>query len=246
MGTIHSICNNLIDEYLERVDLVRGYDVLDDLTQLLFINEHYYDIRPQNLAGGKWASSEKAARYFDKITEEGVDPRDLEGSGDPFLQRLCILYQRYEKALKDHNAVDFAHLQSIVLDLLEDPEVDPEIRSRFRYVLVDEYQDSNYIQEQLFLKLTAEHGNLAVVGDEDQALYRFRGATVQNILQFPEHFAEVTHVSLGMNYRSRPEVIEFISDFIHDGTWSDDDGTRYRYEKQLGGGALPVRAGGGD
>ncbi|MFQ5910881.1 MAG: UvrD-helicase domain-containing protein, partial [Thermoplasmata archaeon] len=147
VGTVHSICNNLIDEYLDRVYLVRGYEVLDDLTQLLFLHEHYYEVirKPAPLASGHWASIEEAARYFDRITEECVDPTDLVESGDPFLERVGTLYQRYEEALEKYNTVDFAHLQSLVLRLLDDPEVGPEIRGRFRYVMVDEYQDTNHI-----------------------------------------------------------------------------------------------------
>ncbi len=81
--------------------------------------------------------------------------------------------------------MDFAHIQRCFLDLLDDPDVGARSRNAVRYVMVDEYQDTNYIQERLLDRLSEATGNLCVVGDEDQALYRWRGATVRNILEFP-------------------------------------------------------------
>ncbi|MFQ6061539.1 MAG: ATP-dependent helicase, partial [Thermoplasmata archaeon] len=235
VGTVHSICNSLIEEFLDSTHLNRGYEVLNDLTQILFLHEHYYQIirHPDPLARAHWPSIEVAAEYFNRITEECVDPEDLAQSEDEYLERIATLYKRYEDELREANSVDFAHLQSIVLELLRDSESGPKLKERFRYVMVDEYQDTNYIQERLFLELVKDTSNLCVVGDEDQSLYRFRGATVQNILQFPNHFDEISLVNLGTNYRSTPGIIEFVSNFIHDGTWTDATGKEYRYDKPL-------------
>ena len=106
----------------------------------------------------------------------------------PYLRRIGNAYHAYEKALLDNNRVDFAHLQNMVYTLLADPAQGHLLVQDIRYVLVDEYQDTNYVQEQLLLKLTERTRNLCVVGDEDQSLYRFRGATVRNILESPARF----------------------------------------------------------
>src|SRR5262249_15872455 len=161
-----------------------------------FIFEHFEKIigpQENGLYLGKWSTKwtaiEGVRGYFDKITEERVDAAALESSPNAFLQRLAAAYKAYEANLIENNRKDFAHLQSVVFSLLLSPEHQHALANDVRYMLVDEYQDTNYIQEQLLLKLTEETGNICVVGDEDQSLYRFRGATVRNILEFPTRFA---------------------------------------------------------
>src|SRR5439155_17906368 len=109
-------------------------------------------------------------------------------AGDVFLGALGAAYRAYSEMLFASNRVDFAHQQSLVHGLLESPSVRAAVVKRIRYVMVDEYQDTNYVQERVVANLASVAGNLCVVGDEDQSLYRFRGATVRNILEFPERF----------------------------------------------------------
>ena len=187
--TIHGLCNRILTQHRHRTELGNSYETLDELTQLLFIFEHFDNIIGPEESGlylGKWKTRwtaiEGARGYFDKITEELVDPADLVASPDPFRQGIARAYSAYETALFANNRTDFAHLQSIVHGLLLKPEHNGALASEIRYIPVDEYQDTNYVQEQLLLKLTAQTSNLCVVGDEDQSLYRFRGATVRNIL----------------------------------------------------------------
>ncbi|GHO49859.1 hypothetical protein KSX_80220 [Ktedonospora formicarum] len=108
------------------------------------------------------------------------------GEHDQFLYYLLHAYKNYQTLLAQTNRIDFAHLQKCAYDLLQKEQVHKHITHDLRYILVDEYQDTNYIQEQILLSLARATGknNLFVVGDEDQALYRFRGATVRNILEF--------------------------------------------------------------
>ena len=189
VSTIHSLCNRLITQHRHRTPLGHNYDTLDELTQLLFIFEHFDEIigpAENDLFLGRWKTRwtaiEGARAYFDKITEEIVDPVRLQQSGVSLLAALGKAYQSYEHALIQANRIDFAHLQRTVLDLLEDRATCEAVTRQYKYVLVDEYQDTNYVQERLLLKLTEATRNLSVVGDEDQSLYRFRGATVRNIL----------------------------------------------------------------
>ena len=152
-----------------------SFNTLDELTQLLLIFEQFDEILgpPENnlfLVKWKtrWTAIEGARGYFDKITEELADPEQLAASTDPFLAAIGNAYRRYERALLDANRTDFAHLQRLVYDLLGDRSTADAVTSDLRYVLVDEYQDTNYIQEQILLKLTETSRNLCVVGDEDQ------------------------------------------------------------------------------
>lgn len=134
---------------------------------------------------GKWATRWTAiqglTRFFNKMTEEIIDPGALMASGDPFLVQLGVAYQHYEDTLQERNRLDFAHQQKLFYNVLNDPEIAEQVQAQARYVMVDEYQDTNYIQEQLLLRLAHPQNNLCVVGDDDQSLYRFRGATVRRV-----------------------------------------------------------------
>ncbi|OGT34791.1 MAG: hypothetical protein A2W28_10945 [Gammaproteobacteria bacterium RBG_16_51_14] len=164
ISTIHGLCNRLLLQHRHRTELGNNYETLDDLTQLLFIFEHFKDIIGEAEANGylgrwktKWTAIEGARGYFDKITEELIEPELLVSSNEPFLQRMGTACMAYRKALYDNNRVDFAHLQSIVHSLLSDPEHRSLISRDIRYVLVDEYQDTNDIQEQILSAFNLTH-----------------------------------------------------------------------------------------
>lgn len=239
-STIHSFCNRVLTQHRHRTALGHSYDTLDDLTQLLFIFEHFDQIigPPENdlfLLRWKtrWTAIEGVRGYFDKITEELVDVERIARSGDPFLSAIGHAYLRYEQALLDANRTDFAHLQRFVYDLLSDPGTGDAVTRDLRYVLVDEYQDTNYIQEQLLLKLTERNHNLCVVGDEDQSLYRFRGATVRNILEFQQRMPGCATVTLTTNYRSHRAIVERYDRWMASADWSNGRGAPFRYDKTI-------------
>ena len=230
----------MLTQHRHRTELGHNYETLDELTQLLFIFEHFDEIvgPPDNgrfLPRWKtrWTAIEGARGYFDKITEERVDSRLLATSGDAFLSALGGACQRYEQALLAANRVDFAHLQRFVYDMLDDSATADAVSPGFRHVLVDEYQDTNYIQEQLLLKLAGTDKNLCVVGDEDQSLYRFRGATVRNILEFPRRFPACATVKLTTNYRSHRAIVERYDRWMASANWSDPQGGSFRHDKAI-------------
>lgn len=240
VSTIHSFCNRVLTQHRHRTELGHSFDTLDELTQLLFVFEHFDEIigPPENdLFLGKWKTRwtaiEGARGYFDKITEELVAPDQLTASTDPFLAVIGRAYRRYETALLDANRTDFAHLQRLVYDLLGDQDTADAVTRGLRYVLVDEYQDTNYIQEQLLLKLTETSRNLCVVGDEDQSLYRFRGATVRNILEFPQRIPGCATVKLTTNYRSHRAIVERYDRWMASTDWSNAHGASFRYDKTI-------------
>ena len=236
--TIHGLCNRFIEQHRHHTQLGNSYETLDELTQLLFLFEHFDQIigPPENdrFVGRwktKWTAIEGAYKYFDKITEELVDVHQLSTAKSPFLKKIARAYIAYETALYENNRVDFAHLQRIAYDLLEDEGRRQALSSDIRYVMVDEYQDTNMVQEQLLLKLTAHNGNLCVVGDEDQSLYRFRGATVRNILEFPDRFAQCPVIKLVTNYRSHQSIVERYDRWMASADWSNPQGPPFRYDK---------------
>ena len=246
VSTIHGFCHRVLTRHRHRTALGHSYETLDELTQLLFIFDHFDEIIGPPEDGlflhrwkTRWTAIEGARGYFDKITEELVDPRRLAVSGDAFLEAVGAACERYEQAMLDANRVDFAHLQRLVYDMLDDPEntgaVSPGSGSGVgaRYLLVDEYQDTNRIQEQLLLRLAGRDRNLCVVGDEDQSLYRFRGATVRNILEFPLRVAGCATVRLTTNYRSHRAIVERYDRWMASADWSGREGGSFRHDKTI-------------
>jgi DNA helicase-2/ATP-dependent DNA helicase PcrA len=241
VGTIHGIANEFLLRYRHRTGLGSNYEVLDELTQLLFIFDNFEKIIELNENGKyfgrwntRWTAIQGARNYFNKITEELIDQAVFQTSDDPFVRALGKSYSAYVEKLFETNRIDFAFQQKLFLDLIENPEVGQEIKSKIRYVMVDEYQDTNYVQEQMLLRLAQEGSNIAVVGDEDQALYRFRGATVRNILEFPKRFGNCHTVTLSVNYRSHKDIIEAYNKFMQAWEWDEPASERrFRFEKEI-------------
>jgi DNA helicase-2/ATP-dependent DNA helicase PcrA len=235
VGTIHGLCNDFIMNYLRYTPLKKGYTVLDELTQFLFVHEIIDEIVPKSEDGkylGKWTSKWKAVEelipYFNKITEELIDPSALEKSGRDFLKGLALSYEEYKQRMFEENKIDFSHLQKVFLDLLKNEELRPKIKGSIKYFMVDEYQDTNFIQEKILFTLAMPENNICVVGDEDQSLYRFRGATVRNILEFPGHFENCKQVQLTINYRSHKEIISKYNKFMGSIDWE-----KFRFPKEI-------------
>ncbi len=234
VGTIHSLCNDFINKFLNYTPLKKGYAVLDELTQLFFIYENFDEITTQinGMFLGKWKRKwdtiDNICSFFNKITEEMIELDLLSSSSDDFLKLLSYSYKKYQNKLFEKNKVDFSHLQKIFFDLLQNPELYSKIKQKIKYIMVDEYQDTNYIQEQILLTLASPENNICVVGDEDQALYRFRGATVRNILEFPKNFRNCKQIKLTTNYRSHKDIIERYNKFITSINWNG-----FRYQKEI-------------
>jgi len=241
IGTIHSICSDFIDKYIQYTPLKSNYVILDELTQYLFLYEHFNEIINKSSNGkflNRWSTKWTAIRgltpYLNKITEELINIDDLSASSDSFIKKLATVYLRYRKALYDSNRVDFAHLQKIFLDLLNNPTLYTKIKGKVKYIMVDEYQDTNCIQEQIILTLGKPDYNVCVVGDEDQALYRFRGATVRNILEFKTHFNHCKEIKLAVNYRSHRSIISAYNKFMASIDWgSSSNKVPFRFSKEI-------------
>lgn len=240
VSTIHGLCNRILTQHRHRTDLGHDFETLDELTQALFLFDHFDEIFGPpindlyfNRWKTRWTAIDGVRGYFDKITEELVDLEALNKAPDAFFHQLAQSYEEYRRLLIENNRVDFANLQRMVLDLLENPEIEETVTKRIRYLLVDEYQDTNYIQERLLLKLSSRSGNLCVVGDEDQSLYRFRGGTVRNILEFTQHVPDCRVIKLTTNYRSHRDIVNRYDRWMASADWSNPKGVPFRFDKTI-------------
>lgn len=239
ISTIHGLCNNLLTEFIEYSIIDKEYEILDELTQKLFIYDNFdrivdkdfYDDVSHRYFGkwlGKWKTIDELSKYFNKFTEEMIYDYELKNDSDIFLNNLGQAYSEYKKLLEEKNYVDFSFLQYYVYELLQHPKASEKLKERFKYVMVDEYQDTNYIQERILFELVEKTNNICVVGDEDQALYRFRGATVRNLLEFPNKFPQCKKIVLDINYRSHKNIVSFYNDFMNYIKWG-----QYRFDKVI-------------
>ena len=233
IGTLHSLCLRILDEYRERTRLKRSYGLLDQFDQqyLLYRTIADYDAveGAEGLIGSpqssRWYRAKTLAGWVNTVAEELLDPAVLQAADDERVRALGALTERYWSALEEANTLDFSTIQLETYRLLSEHEdVRSALRDRIRYVMVDEYQDTNTVQEALVLLLAGDAGavpNLCVVGDDDQGLYRFRGATIRNILEFPDQFGDgvCRSVRLETNYRSHPDIVRFYGRWMESLDW---------------------------
>lgn len=227
IGTFHSLCLRVLKDHSEFTRLKRSFNLLDQFDQQYFLYQRLKEFKGidgvTELIGedrsGRWYQSTQLLKWLNKVTEETLDIKALEGSEHASLQALAECFATYQRLLEEANALDFSGIQFEALRLLRDnPGVLESLKSKFSHLMVDEYQDTNTIQEQILFLLAGDTKNLCVVGDDDQGLYRFRGATIRNILEYPSNFAkgECEQVSLTVNYRSDPKIIDFYNSWIAD------------------------------
>ena len=244
VGTFHSLCLRLIKENIEYTHLKRNYRVLDDFDKeyTIFQNIRRFEGSPeiddlfQNL--GSWRKACAIADYVNNLSEELVDPEKLIRDTNPYISALGKVLIIYRDILTENNLMDFASIQTQAYYLLKDnPEVLTEITTKITHLMVDEYQDTNYIQEQIVFLLSGNNTNICVVGDDDQGLYRFRGATIRNILEFPSKFkdGECRTIPLVINYRSNSDIVDFYNEWMSttSGANFKFEWKNYRYDKKI-------------
>jgi len=241
VGTMHSIFLRILEEYREYTSLKRNYRMIDQFEQSYFIYQNlelFSDIEDiEELIGDRtrssWFQSEALVKYIAKVSEEVLDIEVLKASGNTEVRVIGHVYEKYLEILAENNLIDFSSIQSLTLELLENnASVLSELHSKIKYLMIDEYQDTNTIQERIILLLGSAQNNICVVGDDDQGLYRFRGATIRNILEFPSHFNNCKQVFLNINYRSHPDIIDFYNDYMQSLDWAEDKKS-FRFEKEI-------------
>ncbi len=218
--TFHSACARILRADAQRLGYKRAFTIYDEADSLRMVKRcsEELDVDPKRfppravraqISGAK--SQLLDAEEYERAVASASHPGAARsGEGPSYFERtVADVYRLYERRMLEANAMDFDDLLVRTVNLLElFEDVRERYRRAFRWVLVDEYQDTNHVQYRLLQLLCTEHGNLFVVGDEDQSIYRFRGADIRNILEFERDFAETTVVRLEENYRSTQAVLD--------------------------------------
>ncbi len=205
IGTFHSICLRLLRRHADRIGFRDGLTVFDDDDQSSLLKEvlkaHGQEAEAPRVRDVKNVISMAKNRLW--------TPDDLASEwSSPHRDKMVELYRLYQARLRAQGGVDFDDILVLAVRLLEDDrELGDRYADKFRHVLVDEFQDTNHVQLRLVLRLAAAHGNLLVVGDDDQSIYRWRGADITNILGFERHFPRATVLSMTQNYRSTQTIL---------------------------------------
>jgi superfamily I DNA/RNA helicase len=200
--TFHSLCVRILRQHIEKLGYKRNFVIYDESEQLSAVKKILANIS----AKGEKTDPGAVLAMLSKFKNGGENSKIF---GDENIRALAEhIARRYESALHACNAVDFDDLILLTLRLFrEHPDALEACRAKYRYVMVDEYQDTNAAQFQLVHALTSEHRNLCVVGDDDQSIYGWRGAEVANLLDMEKHFPEIKVVKLEQNYRSTTTIL---------------------------------------
>jgi DNA helicase-2/ATP-dependent DNA helicase PcrA len=215
VGTFHSIAHRLLRLHWRDAGLSQNFQILDSEDQYRTIRR---TIRELNLDEKQWSPRE-AQWFINARKDEGLRPRHLEDWGDPDRQQMIKIYQAYEDSCARSGLVDFAELLLRAHELWREcPVLLRHYRERFRRVLVDEFQDTNAIQYAWLRQLAGGSGDLFVVGDDDQSIYSWRGARIENMQQFQKDFLETRLVRLEQNYRSTGTILQAANVLITNNT----------------------------
>ncbi|HEY7969945.1 MAG TPA: ATP-dependent DNA helicase [Candidatus Limnocylindrales bacterium] len=230
IGTFHAFGDRLIREYALEVGLPGDVRVLSRAESVIFLHEHLFalELDEYRPLGDPTRFLAALVSLFSRCKDEDVSPAAYRAWAEQLAERaagepedaalaerarrqleLAAAYGRYQELLTANGCIDFGDQVALALRLVrESPAARAEIQSRFRYLLVDEFQDTNRAQSELVSILAEPHENLTVVGDDDQSIYRFRGAAISNILGFRERHPATRTIVLRRNYRSRPGILD--------------------------------------
>jgi len=205
IATFHSLCVRILKAHIDRLGFKKNFSIYAAADQQRLIRDLLREISSGNSSSDAdqvlWRIS-TAKNHM--ITADSYQPDDR----DPVSSLVATIYPRYQRALKAFNAVDFDDLLMFTVQLLEQhADIQKHYCNRFQYQMVDEYQDTNPVQYRLLKLLASSHGNLCVVGDDDQSIYAFRGADVANILDFERDFPGTKVIKLEQNYRSSGNIL---------------------------------------
>ena len=211
--TFHTCCLRILRRDIERLGYNRTFTIYDeddkkrvitDLIRRLKLDEKIFDAR-------------KVMGEISRAKDNLITPRTfaLEQRSEFYMGRIADLYTLYEKEMRENNALDFDDIIMKTVQLLQDnPDILEHYQRKFRYVLVDEYQDTNHAQYVLTSLLAGGYQNICVVGDDDQSIYKFRGATITNILEFEKQFKNARTIRLEQNYRSTNTILDAANGLI--------------------------------
>lgn len=208
VSTFHSTCVRILRRHIDRIGFDTNFTIYDSDDQKTLMK----DICKRLNVDTKIYKERSLLAAISKAKDELVDPQEFSlraaASGDFAKRKQAEIYREYQDALRRNNALDFDDLIVKTVELFKtDDQVLDYYQERFRYIMVDEYQDTNTAQFELISILARKYKNLCVVGDDDQSIYKFRGANIYNILNFEKHFPEAVTIKLEQNYRSTQNIL---------------------------------------
>ncbi len=204
VGTFHGLAHRLLRLHPEEAGLPRQFQILDSDDQYRLVKRV---IRALDIDEAKWPARQMQW-WINGQKDEGLRPQHLDGGNDPYQKRLIEIYTEYQAACERGGLVDFAELLLRAQELLrENAAIRDHYRQRFQHILVDEFQDTNAIQYAWLRLLAGDQNRLFVVGDDDQSIYGWRGARVENIQDFQRHYPDAGLIRLEQNYRSTGTIL---------------------------------------
>ena len=207
VSTFHSACVRILRRYIDRLGYDTNFTIYDTEDQKTVMK----DVCRRLELDSKLYKERAVLSVISNAKNEYISPNEfqLQVRGDFRMEKMAQAYLEYQKELKKNNALDFDDLLVKTVELFQScPDVLESYQERFRYIMVDEYQDTNTVQFKLISILAKKYHNLCVVGDDDQSIYKFRGANIKNILDFEEVFPDAKVVKLEQNYRSTKHILD--------------------------------------
>ena len=239
-STFHSACVRILRRYIDRLGFENNFTIYDsdDSQRMIKSVMAELEIPEKNFPPKSVLSSISSAKNKLESPKHVLD-----NAGNDFRAKMVArIYASYQMRMKEANALDFDDIILLTVMLFESqPDVLEYYRNRYRYIMVDEYQDTNYAQFKFVWLLASAHKNICVVGDDDQSIYKFRGADIRNILSFEKHFENTETIRLEQNYRSTKNILDSANSIIKNNTerksktlWTDDEaGSKIVWYKAL-------------
>ena len=211
--TFHSFAYKFLKKFPNKIGYKKKFIIADDEDQREIIKKilknisNLYEILDTKRVK-KLINKAKESGYYTKKQAQNYYEKRYEAMGKSVINQLCDIFEEYNKTLKENNTMDFSDLIINLRNILLVPEILEMVQKRFKYFIVDEYQDTNLTQSQIVDLMSSKEGNLCVVGDPDQSIYKFRGAQISIINDFAKNHRNTKIVKLEENYRSTPQIIE--------------------------------------
>ena len=207
MGTFHSICVRILRRFIDRIGFDTSFIIFDTSDQRTLVKNCLKDLAIDD----KMFTDRAVLSEISNAKNDMLEPSSYQAKavGDFRKEKIAEVYELYQKRLKENNAIDFDDIINYAIKiLLENPDILEYYSNKFKYVLVDEYQDTNKAQFTLITLFASKHGNITVVGDNDQGIYSFRGADITNILNFEKDFPGTKIIKLEQNYRCTGNILK--------------------------------------
>ena len=224
MGTFHSICVRILRRFIDRIGFDSSFIIFDTSDQRTLVKNCLKDLAIDD----KMFTDRSVLSEISNAKNEMLEPEQytVRANGDFRKEKIAKVYELYQKRLKENNAIDFDDIINYTIKILMDnPDVLEYYSNKFKYVLVDEYQDTNKAQFTLITLFASKNGNITVVGDNDQGIYSFRGADISNILNFERDFPGTKIIKLEQNYRCTGNILKVANSVIKN--------NEVKYKKEL-------------